>query len=119
MYGGRGIFVCESWRNDFRNFIADMGDCPTDFTIDRLDNRLGYFPENCKWVSKKENSCNRSVSQIWTVFGIDYDCALDAAIANNVSTATIVARCKGRKARGKYYPPIDGYSVRMRYEIQG
>ena len=59
-YGGRGITVCESWK-EFKNFYADMGDRPEGMQIDRIDNDKGYFKENCHWVTPKQNSSNRRV----------------------------------------------------------
>lgn len=58
-YLGRGITVCNRWR-DFKNFLDDMGVCPDDLTIHRLDNDAGYFPGNCKWATKDEQSRGKS-----------------------------------------------------------
>lgn len=58
-YGGRGITVCERWANSFENFLADMGERPTNSEIDRTDNQQGYSPDNCKWVSVSENRFNQ------------------------------------------------------------
>lgn len=58
-YGGRGITVCEKWMT-FEGFYADMGDPPTNSTIDRSDNDLGYTKENCCWRTMKEQANNRS-----------------------------------------------------------
>ena len=58
-YGGRGIFVCDSWLNSFENFFADMGEPEKGMTIDRINNDKGYSKENCKWSSRKDQVCNR------------------------------------------------------------
>jgi len=58
-YGGRGVSVCEKWRHDFPAFLADMGPCPTGFTLDRINNDGHYEPGNCRWVSLADNMRNR------------------------------------------------------------
>lgn len=61
-YGGRGIFVCDDWKNDFTAFRdwALLNGYSDDLSIDRIDNNNGYFPENCRWVDAKTQSRNRS-----------------------------------------------------------
>jgi hypothetical protein len=61
-YAGRGIFVCERWQS-FENFYADMaaGYGPG-LQIDRIDTKGPYSPENCRWVTMKENVRNRVVT---------------------------------------------------------
>ncbi|WWT40487.1 deoxyuridine 5'-triphosphate nucleotidohydrolase [Staphylococcus phage PT94] len=59
-YGGRGIIVCDKWRDSFDNFLEDMGEKPfKNYQLDRIDNNGNYEPSNCRWVSPKENSNNR------------------------------------------------------------
>lgn len=70
-YGGRGISVCEEWRSDYSKFRewalqngydenAPKGSC----TIDRIDNEKGYSPDNCRWVSMKNQCNNRSSNHL-------------------------------------------------------
>lgn len=60
-YGGKGVTICESWRNSYEAFLADMGRRPTKkHTLDRKDGSLGYCPSNCVWSTREEQSRNRS-----------------------------------------------------------
>lgn len=57
-YGGRGITVCASWRDSFENFLADMGEPPIGYQLDRIDNDGNYEPSNCRWTTVKVNANN-------------------------------------------------------------
>lgn len=75
-YGGRGIKMCDQWRDDYGAFMewalengydynAERGAC----TIDRIDNDGDYCPENCRWVSMKVQANNRGCNHKITYKG--------------------------------------------------
>jgi len=87
-YGARGISVCDEWHNNFIVFSkwATENGYKEGLAIDRIDNDGHYSPQNCRWVTSKENANNRSTNRIveheglrktvseWaSTFGIDYD----------------------------------------------
>lgn len=57
-YGGRGITVCLRWHR-FEDFLADMGPCPDDLTLDRINNEGNYEPGNCRWTTWEQQMLNR------------------------------------------------------------
>ena len=60
-YGGRNIKVCKRWQGKygFENFYEDIGKYKTKgMTLDRKDNNDGYYPENCRWVTRQTQSRN-------------------------------------------------------------
>lgn len=58
-YGGRGIIVCDRWK-DFALFLTDMGNKPTEaHTIERKNTDGNYEPTNCIWATQQEQLDNR------------------------------------------------------------
>ncbi len=63
--------MCDGWRHDFASFFHDMGPKPPKFSIERLNNELGYlcghceqcrsngWPKNCEWKTAKHQAGNR------------------------------------------------------------
>lgn len=67
-YGGRGITMCDEWKNDFikfKNWALENG-FEEHLTIDRIDNNKGYFPENCRWVTKQKQDRNKRSNKNFT-----------------------------------------------------
>ena len=65
IWGGRGIIVCDRWKNSFIAFFADMGPKPfLKAQIDRVNNDLGYNPENCHWTACVKNNQNKSNNKL-------------------------------------------------------
>ncbi len=58
-YGGRGIVMCNEWKNDYSTFLRDMGRCPPGMSLDRLDVDGPYSKDNCRWASPTTQRQNR------------------------------------------------------------
>lgn len=68
-YIGRGITMCERWR-DFSNFLSDMGRKPSpELSLDRIDNDGNYEPDNCRWGTGEQQANNRSTNRMISFSG--------------------------------------------------
>ena len=73
-YGGRGIAVCKEWER-FEVFFADMGEKPEGMSLDRIDNDLGYYKDNCRWADQKTQVRNRRNSPVVIWEGVEVSLA--------------------------------------------
>lgn len=93
-YGGRGITVCERWK-DFAAFYADMGARPPHHSLDRIDNDGHYSPENCRWATWKQQNRNTRANHKLTLNGIT-DCIAGWAERTGIPPRRIASRlCRG------------------------
>lgn len=97
-WGGRGIKVCDQWKNDFEAFYkwAMENGYKDNLTIDRIDNDGDYCPQNCRWVDQKTQCRNRrsnvnitignstrTMTEWCEIFQIDYENAIAKYHRNN------------------------------------
>lgn len=94
-YGGRGITICDEWKNDFSAFYdwAIKNGYKETLTIDRIDNDGNYTPENCRWATIKAQCRNRS-SNIRIKIGDSTKTMIEWCELFNLDYRTINARYK-------------------------
>lgn len=92
-YGGKGVFVCDEWRNDFMSFYnwAIMHGWRKGLQIDREKNDDGYYPDNCRIVSSAVNNRNKKTN-INLTFNNQTKCLTDWAKDLNISYHTLSYR---------------------------
>lgn len=73
-YGGKGIRICDEWKNDFQVFYewAQLSGYKEGLEIDRIDGKGNYEPGNCKWSTRTEQMNNVSDNKIWEVNGVSH-----------------------------------------------
>jgi hypothetical protein len=84
----------DRWKS-FENFFADMGERPPNTSLDRIDNSKGYFKENCRWATYKQQGRNKSSNIYLNINGEKY-CLKAACELFNTS----YTNAKGRIKRG-------------------
>jgi hypothetical protein len=93
-YGGRGITVCERWlgKNGFVHFLEDMGERQNKkYTLERINNNLGYYKENCKWATKLQQARNMKSNRIFTING-EEKCLSQLAEEHGIKIGTLSSR---------------------------
>lgn len=93
-YGGRGIVMCDEWKNSFEAFRdwAMANGYRDDLTIERKDVNGNYCPENCCWITLAEQERNRrDTLRVKDAKGNDV-CAISIAEENGISAKTLHSR---------------------------
>lgn len=91
-YGGRGIKVCDRWR-DFDNFLADMGEPQGSEMLERKDNDGDYEPSNCRWAPRSEQMRNKR-NNVWVRVDGERLCVVDALKRKGMNMSTFYYRVR-------------------------
>jgi hypothetical protein len=110
-YAGRGITICQRWL-DFSNFLADMGEPPKDYSIERIDNSKGYCPENCKWASMTEQSRNKRNNTFIEFKGIKKT-IIEWSEITGISAGTLSYRVRHGATENEYFMSKLEYRKRL------
>lgn len=95
-YGGRGLEVDPLFRYSFLNFINEIGECPEpklEYSIERINNDIGYMSGNIKWIKTIEQAINRSNSILVNMDGVEMT-LLAACEKTGVSPTTVYTRIR-------------------------
>ena len=116
-YGGRGITICEEWKNDFMSFynwaIPNGYEENKGLSIDRIDNNESYYPENCRWTTQTIQNRNQRIQKNNTsgYKGVSY----------NKETGRYRASIKINKKRkylGQFLTAVEGVIAYNNYIIE-
>lgn len=89
-YGSKGVRVCERW-NSFENFLADMGECPANHSLDRIDSGGDYEPSNCRWATRVQQNRNTNRNRYISYQGKQL-CVSEAAKAAGLDRRKVLWR---------------------------
>ena len=106
-YGGKGIAICDEW-NDFEIFKmwANNNGYSDNLTIDRINGDLGYEPNNCRWITRKEQSQNIKSNRMITVDGVTMNVVQWSAFLG-INKNTLTKRLNEGKTEQDFIKSID------------
>lgn len=105
-YGGRGIKVCDRWRN-FKEFVKDVGMPPTSkHTLERIDNDGDYEPNNVRWATYTEQNLNQRLNKRNKsgARGVSWD--------KNRNKWAVDVKLQGKRFRGRFSTRDEAISAR-------
>lgn len=96
-YGGKGIKVCEEWKHiegfvNFYNWSIANG-YKDNLTLDRIDNNKDYSPQNCRWVTYKQQ-CRNKTNNVYYTFKNETKTSKEWCEIYNISQTTLNDRLK-------------------------
>lgn len=119
-YGGRGIFVCDEWKDDFMSFYLwaikngyKENDDRREFTIDRIDTNAGYSPSNCRFVNMKTQQNNRRNNVIIQINGVSKT-ASEWSSESGIRAATLIWRFKNGWPESEMLIPVSLNNSKIR-----
>lgn len=94
-YGGRGIVMCEEWKNDFQSFYdwSMANGYQDNLSIDRIDNDGNYYPSNCRWADARTQANNTS-SNIYFEYNGERKTLSQLAREHNIKPSIVSGRIK-------------------------
>jgi len=117
-YGGRGIGICDRWRNSLAAFHADMGDMPDGLTIDRIDNDRDYEPGNCRWSTYGEQARNTRRNRMYTCYG-KTQCLTAWCLEYSMGFCCMRSRLERMTIKEALEIPKHAYKTSVIYEMDG
>lgn len=107
-YGERGIKVCKNWKNDFKSFYiwAINNGYKDTLSIDRIDVNKNYEPNNCRWVSTKEQANNKRNNRFIEYKGITHTISEWSEILN-IKRNTLDKRINKMSIEEAFNKPIE------------
>ena len=101
--------MCDSWYDSFHNFLSDMGCRPSKrHSIDRIDNDRGYYKENCRWATQKEQ-CRNTRKNVMVEYMGETLCISEWAERLNMNADTLSRRIRVEKmsAKDAFFTPLN------------
>ena len=109
-YGGRGIKMCDRWKDSFENFYEDVSKMEhfneRGYSLDRIDNNGDYCPENVRWADRKTQQRNTRANVKVEYEGVQM-CLIEAAEKSGINYRTLQRRYYAGDRGDKLFRPVE------------